>query len=311
MTSSIGGRGQGRGKVILFGEHAVVHGRPAIACALDRGATARVTKARDLPLRISHPQGVIEDSPQLWRALDALFAVFGADASQWSIEIDIAIPVGVGLGSSAAMAVAVARAMADALNLQGPEAERLIEQAASASESAIHGTPSGIDQRAAMGDDFFSFARRPEDAPSVTPIVAAPSTWVVAPVAPPSSTADMVDAVSSRHREQPELCDHIFDTIAEISHRGRTALQRGDRRAIGQLMNINQGLLNALGTSTPTLEEACHRAREAGALGAKLTGAGGGGCIIALAPTTGARPIADALSAMGQALIVTLPSGQD
>ena len=311
MTSSTGGRGQGRGKVILFGEHAVVHGRPAIACALDRGATARVSKARDIPLRISHPQGVIEDSPQLRRALDALFAVFGADAAQWSIEIDIAIPVGVGLGSSAAMAVAVARALADALNLQGPEAARRIEQAASASESAIHGTPSGIDQRAAMGDDFFSFARRPDDDPAVAPIEAEPSTWVIASVAPPSSTADMVHAVSSRHDEQPHLCEQIFDTIADISQRSVDALQRGDRQAIGQLMDLNQGLLNALGTSTPALETACHLAREAGALGAKLTGAGGGGCIIALAPKSGAGPIADALSSMGRPLIVTLPSGQE
>ncbi len=312
MTNPISGRGRGQGKTILFGEHAVVYGCPALACALDRGAVATVTAAEHRPLRISHPHGVIDDSPELQTALDALFAVFDARADQWSIDITIDIPVGVGLGSSAAMAVAVARALADAMDLDGEDTSQRIARAAAASEAAVHGTPSGIDQTAAMGEGLFLF-QRPADgeAPRITPLKSAPSSWVIARVAPPSSTANMVAGVAALHHAQPQLCDKLFEAIADLTHRGARALTDHRLDEVGQLMNLNQGLLNALGTSTPRLEEACQRARDAGALGAKLTGAGGGGCIIALAAPDHISSIVQALEPMGDVFNAGLPPGQE
>src|SRR5690606_2916637 len=107
---------------------------------------------------------------------------------------------------------------------------------------------------------------------------------VIASSSVQSSTREQVAAVAARHAAMPAHYNAIFDEIDRLSAEGAAALVRQDYRTLGLLMNLCQGLLNAIGVSTPELERMVDIAREHGAAGAKLTGAGGGGCIVALCP---------------------------
>ncbi|MFB6374860.1 MAG: mevalonate kinase [Bradymonadaceae bacterium] len=101
---------------------------------------------------------------------------------------------------------------------------------------------------------------------------------------PPAPTREMVDGVADRRKREPELFDYLKLLVGDTTRFGSGAIGDGDWQRVGELMDINHGALVALGVSTDVLDEACHVAREAGALGAKLTGAGGGGCVTAMLP---------------------------
>lgn len=285
--------GRGDAKLIVFGEHSVVYGRPAVAAGLPSGAEATVRRSDDPGLTIDHPGGRLPVDDQLEVAADALLSVFDVDPDRLAIHVDIQIPVGVGLGSSAALATAISRALARLTGLRGREANATVEEAVAASETVFHGSPSGIDQCAAIDGRFFSFS--PNDNQPVTRLDVPATTWVVARVGPPSSTAEMVASVRQLRARKRQFIESLFDDVADLTRRGIRALEAGDWKTVGEAMNRNQRLLKKLDVSTPDLDVACRAARDAGALGAKLTGAGGGGCIVALPP-------ADDIDAVGRAL---------
>jgi mevalonate kinase len=256
------------GKLILFGEHAVVHGRPAIACALDRGAHAR-TLPGGPGLTLAGALIRPDDGSELGRALAALFAVVGRSAR---VEVECAIATRAGLGSSAAIAVAIARA------LEADEAT--VARAADAAERVFHGSPSGIDASAARQGGVGWFAREG----GWRPLPAQPFVICVGLSGRPRSTAGPVAAVTRLHEANPLLCDNLFDAIACVVAAAEPALLAGDLALLGRLLDLNHYLLGALGVGVAETDSLCALARHAGALGAKLTGAGGGGAVIALAP---------------------------
>jgi mevalonate kinase len=293
--------GSGHAKLILFGEHAVVYGKPAVAAGLPRGARAVARAASGdsstLTLRSDVDADVMSSVTPDSQGEEPLAAAFHALLSHFDfdepvdLEITLEVPIGVGLGSSAALSVAAARALAAYFDT--PE---VAEDAARASEEVFHGSPSGIDQRAATDGGLFFFSRGEQV--HVAPIEAPPMTLAVCQAGPAASTSRMVANVARLKERRGELVDHLNMLIGDTARAATEALRSGNWEVVGELMDINHGALCALGVSTDALDAACHAARSAGALGAKLTGAGGGGCVFALTPD-GADDVLEAWSQRG------------
>jgi mevalonate kinase len=277
--------GDACGKVILLGEHAVVYGVPAIAVGITRGARARATTLAEGPsrLRVSGwDLTVTEEAPasDLARAFAALLAAARMAEPclpHVSVEIEAQLPPGGGLGCSAAMGVAIARAVG-----RRPSEEE-VQARAMAWERVFHGNPSGVDAAVAARGGCVFF-RKGE--PLETVRLRGPLHLCVGSTGCASSTKAMVDAVARMRARRPEIVAKSFEAIRALVANARLALEAGDRFALGRLIDLNQMVLSGLFVSTPDIERLCGLARSAGALGAKLTGAGGGGSVVALVPTT-------------------------
>jgi mevalonate kinase len=270
------------GKVILLGEHAVVYGAPALAAGLDRGVTAVAETAATATLRLGERRCTAGDGSELALALAALLAVLGAPPLAVTAELEL--PAGSGLGVSAALGVAIARAalavVEPGLSPASPEGRARVLAATDAWERVFHGNPSGIDAAAAESGGCIRYTRA--EGPTT---VAVPRTLplVVAIAGPPASTRAMVEQVARLFERRPELREKSVGGITALVENARLCIEAGDLPGLGKLMDLNQMLLAGLMLSTEGIERACDAARRAGALGAKLTGAGGGGAVIALA----------------------------
>ena len=211
-------------------------------------------------------------------ALNAMLRGFPEEMPNVDVRINTGLSIGVGLGSSAALSVALARVL---LAVAGqPEEISAVEQLAGTAEAVFHQRPSGVDVAGAARGSTLLFARGVDPVPCR---VGAGLELVIARVHDAPPTSEVVAAVRSRRNADPEAYDQIFGDIGALVRSGVDALVSGDVRALGMLFDKNQELLRVVGVSTHGLDAACETAKAAGALGAKLTGAGGGGCIIALA----------------------------
>lgn len=254
--------GRGHGKLVLCGEHAVVHGHPAIALAVDRSTTVTLTR---------RPGPTTIDSPHLDpRVAAALGPVLPAEGT--GVEVTTDLPVGRGMGSSAALAVALVRARAalDGLSL-GPDE---VYDRAMPIERAFHGNPSGVDVAVSARGGCLWFRRG--DPPVREPLSCGDWRLVVLDSGSVGDTAALVAAVTAR---RPDI-DPVLDRIGALVGRARDALH--DPAALGPLLTENHRLLREIGVSTPRLDALVELALGAGALGAKLAGAGGGGVVLAL-----------------------------
>ncbi len=271
------GRGFGHGKVILVGEHAVVHGHPALAAGISTGIAVEARAGKGL-LRVPawNLEASAGDGTPVGRALEAIIRRIEAPALDF--EADARIPSRAGLGSSAALATAVARAAAAAAGRT--DAEEAIDAAVAAAEEIFHGKPSGIDAAAAKSGVTGRFTR----AAGWRPVpVLQKITICVGLSGRPRDTAAQVAAVG-RLAERLPAAREILALLGRLSDDAAAALAKGDVDGLGRIMDAAHGLLAALRVSSPELETLVHTARSAGAVGAKLTGAGGGGAVIALAP---------------------------
>jgi mevalonate kinase len=275
----------GHGKVILFGEHSVVHGRPALALAVERGAEVHATPKATGPTVLSiAPWSVEVDTgaalnegrEPLQRALHVA-REFYPDGLELSLSATMNLPAGAGMGSSAALGVAVLRAMDEARGIKRSEQE-LFERSL-AWERVFHGNPSGVDNAMATFGGISVFKK----GEPLTRVVPRHTVRLIAGFSGSRRVAKgMIESVGRQYDKEPERIGKLFDAIASIVSNGKLALEQGDMKGLGQLMTMNHMLLSSLMLSTSELEEMIAAAMGAGALGAKLTGAGGGGCIIAL-----------------------------
>jgi len=269
-------------KVILLGEHAVVYGAPALAAALDRGVRAVATRAGADRIRIGEREYAAGDGSDIVRALGALRKSLGAPSL--SVEATLEMPAGAGLGASAALGVAIARAVLEVispeLDARLPENRARVLAAAAAWERVFHGNPSGIDAAAAESGGCIFYAR--DTGPSPVAVVR-PLPLAIAVAGPPAKTREMVESVARLSARRPDLVGKAVSGITALVQNAKLCIEAGDMPGLGNLMDLNQMLLSGLMVSTEGIERACATARASGALGAKLTGAGGGGCVIALA----------------------------
>jgi hydroxymethylglutaryl-CoA reductase len=277
--------GVAAGKVILLGEHAVVYGKQALALPIPRAVSASVHES-DSGLSLVVPEwGISQQIGARGTDFDAAIRLIlqelGIERDDIAIRVHSALPRAMGLGSSAAFAVAVVRALDVAMGL-GLSNER-VNEVAFACEKLAHGTPSGIDNTLATYARPMLF-RNTNGVEFEELELGEPLPFVIASCDQRGSTLEQVAGVRDRYESSREPFEAIFEQIDALGTAGAAALSDRDFGKLGRLMNINQGLLNAIGVSTPELETMIDIARAAGAVGAKLTGAGGGGSIVALCP---------------------------
>lgn len=282
---------RGRGKTVLLGEHAVVYGMPAIAAGIELGASARAEPSATSSIRVAEIHARAGDGSELSTALERACEVLGAGPHR--LEVDVDLPLGSGLGGSAAIGVAVVRALLASVG--EPETRERVLSGANAWEQVFHGNASGVDAAAAYAGGCIWFTK----AHGIEPLqVAVPLKLVICLAGPPASTKLMVESVRRLGERRPDLLGKSLSGIESLVKNARLCVEAGDVHGLGQLMNYNQMLLSGLFLSTPEIERACSLARDAGALGAKLTGAGGGGAVIALCDVDTA-PVESALTAAG------------
>lgn len=295
------------GKIILFGEHSVVYGRPAIAVpVLDVTATAAFTPAANgSGLHIFAPdlgrsfalQAAPPDDP-LATIVQNTLAHLGQSPPDGTLTVSSTIPLGRGLGSGAAIAAAAARAVAGHFGQSLPPAE--LSTLVFEVEKLYHGTPSGIDNTViAFAQPVYFIKGKPIQRLRV----ARPFTVVIGDTGVSAATREVVGDLRRRRDAEPHKYEGYFDEIAVIARHAKMIVEQEvtPLAALGKLMNENHEILTTLGISSPELEQLVAAARQAGAWGAKLSGAGWGGNMIALSPPepTAVEAIAQALTAAG------------
>ena len=284
------GIGSGFGKVILFGEHFVVHGVPGIVSAIDSATDAKVTQTgKELLIRDERKaaKGYAEEKKlQQIESIERMLKKMGLDPKlPLEIWIGGTLPGFSGLGASAASSVAIARAIAEELSLELSNEE--VNQIAYEAEKAYAGNPSGIDNTAATYGGLMWFKKNLAGGPaSVERLsVRVPVEIVIGSTGKVANTKAMVAGVAERKRKNPRKYDPIFKQAENLTYAGRKALESYDLKKVGELMNENHRLLQEIEVSSMELDLLVDMARKNGAFGAKLTGGGGGGCIVALTPS--------------------------
>ena len=284
------GKGSGFGKVILFGEHFVVHGVPGIVSAIDSATDAEVTQTgNDLVIKDERKaaKGYAEEKRlQQIESIERMLKTMGLDPKlPLTIWVGGRLPGFSGLGASAASSVAIARAIAEELSLKLTDEK--INQIAYEAEKAYAGNPSGIDNTAATYGGLMWFKKNTGDGlDSVERLsISKPVEIVIGSTGKVANTKAMVAGVAERKKKNPEKYDPIFKQAENLAYAGRKALESYDLKKVGDLMNENHRLLQEIEVSSRELNLLVDIARKNGAFGAKLTGGGGGGCMVALAPS--------------------------
>jgi mevalonate kinase len=331
-------------KLILCGEHAVVYGRPAIALPLagirasvevaDRHGSGIVVLARDLRRRwrvtdepnnplselITNLLAYLETHPLIRSPAHPL-----TRSPDLRIAITSTIPIASGMGSGAAVATALVRALAAHLGRALPPAE--ISALVYASEQRYHGTPSGIDNTVIAyeqpiwfqrtkderrktedeemaSDKRSSFVLGPSSALIEPATIAQPFTLLIADTGVRSATRLPVGEVRQRWQAAPARYEALFSQIGDLVVQVRVALAKGDILALGPLLSRNHALLQQIGVSSPELDVLVAAAQASGALGAKLSGAGWGGVMLALVTPAARECVAQALAVAGAKRVI-------
>lgn len=290
------------GKIILFGEHFVVKGKPALAVAVNMYAKTIVEPAvkgytihsRNLGLTSDLSRGEIAEAYKPFKKiLEVITEEYGAP-KPFKAVIDSEIPVSAGMGSSSSTAVSFTAAILDYMGVE-PRRE-VVNRIAFKGEEVTHGKPSGIDNTLAVYGGFIRYEssrikRLSLDLPESTVLVAV-DTGV------PRNTGVLVKRVLERYDRFPEIFEHVYDAASILVDEAIKSFRESDPYRIGELMNINHGLLVSIGVSILEIEEARYTLIKSGAYGSKLTGAGGGGMVIGLMPSRNFRKVYTSLSKM-------------
>ena len=283
------GKGAGFGKVILFGEHFVVHGVPGIVSAIDSATDAEVTQTgNELVIKDKRKaaKGYAEEKRlQQIESIERMLKKMGLDPKlPLNIWVGGTLPGFSGLGASAASSVAIARAIAKELSLKLTNEQ--VNQIAYEAEKAYAGNPSGIDNTAATYGGLMWFKKNLAGGPATVERLSVhmPVQIVIGSTGKVANTKAMVAGVAERKNKYPEKYGQIFKQAENLTYAGRKALESYDLKKVGELMNENHRLLQEIEVSSMELDLLVDIARKNGAFGAKLTGGGGGGCMVALTP---------------------------
>lgn len=303
------------GKIILVGEHAVVYGRPAIAVPVwETLAQTTITPALtgqgctlvapDIHRRVVLAEAG-QDEPLAVVTRLTLAHLAATPNPDWEIEVRSQIPIASGLGSGAALSTALVRAIYAQLGYTPDPAQ--VSALVYESERFYHGTPSGIDNTVIAYGMPVWFIR----GQSPTTFHAQQAlTLAIADSGVPAPTKETVGDVRRGWRADPACFEGWFDEIGAIAQAARHAIEEGELATLGELFNRNQTILAQLGVSSPSLNALLDAARQMGALGAKLSGGGRGGNVIALIDPGHADGITKALKAAGaRSVIITTVDG--
>lgn len=298
------------GKVILFGEHAVVYGEPAIAVPVSEvearatvepapSASGLTLVAADLDQRFTLPEAPPRDPLALAArlTLDRL----SAPVPDATIVVRSSIPIASGLGSGAAVSTALVRALAEFTGC--PLSPAQVSELVFEVEKIHHGTPSGIDNTVIAYEQPVYFVRTEASGPHLIS-VGAPFNLVIADTGLPSPTKRLVSRVRGGWKRDRGRYEALFEEIGEVAREAYRRIEAGDVEALGPLMDKNHALLIQLGVSSSTLDGLVDTAREEGALGAKLSGAGQGGNMLALVNAEDAENVVEALKEAGAAHVI-------
>lgn len=298
------------GKVILAGEHFVVYGEPSLVVAIDRRAYVE-TSLKEGGLRLDAPDLNLywDGEGKLPKPLAPLKLVAEKLLEEavknvgLSIKVKSELPPSSGLGSSAAVASAAVLSISAALGLELSKDE--VFKLALEAERLVHLNPSGIDPLISTMGGVILYRR---DGGYVNVEVKVKPIIIIGYTGSREPTGVMVSRVGRLYEAYPKIVGSLFRSGGILATEAAEALKRGDLRKLGGLMDLNHGLLVALGLSTIKVDKMVYAAREAGALGAKLTGAGGGGCMVALCidEATGARVVEAIERAEGEPMKLSL-----
>ncbi len=295
-------------KVILCGEHAVVYGEPALVTAINLKAYCRLIEtdtgkieitSRNLGKSISYALDSKERPPrnELYPILRSLLHILNKFDERVSARIEISseIPVSAGLGSSAAVPVACSAALYYFIN--GKLDREAVMEAAREAEKIVHGRPSGIDTMIATFGGVYAYRKFEEpikiDVPRDFPKILVIDTGIK------RSTGALVEKVRRLKEKYPKVIDPVIHAIGRLTIEAIYAIFDRDYERLGELLTLNHRLLSTIGVSHEQLDLIVKTAIENGALGAKLTGAGGGGCAIAICYEEHVERVTNALKVRG------------
>ncbi|MEJ2248325.1 MAG: mevalonate kinase [Candidatus Lokiarchaeota archaeon] len=279
------------GKVILFGEHAVVYGFPAIASAISSYSTCLIQKSiyegieielsnYDLSHKIKTPNEFLKQFPEKFKHIGICLEMFGnkyeIDLRNIKIKLSSVLYPSSGLGSSASVSVALIKALDSFFNLNLNRED--LSNLAFKLEEYVHGTPSGIDNTVCTYGNMIYYQNKKFEfvkPKSQFPILITNTNML-------HDTKKAITKIKNLKNKAPSIINAYLNNIGNITNIAKKEIINGDIKQIGDLMNQNQNILEKLEISNPIIKDITSIALQNGAYGSKLTGAGLGGCVISL-----------------------------
>lgn len=279
--------GVGNGKILLFGEHAAVYGYPALGTSIPLQTRIEYVPGDDDVVF----EGVPDEYHQRLRSLiERIGNVLHASKTRGRYSVSSTIPVGSGMGSSAALCAAIARVLSSGNGMGAREIDELWT-AANEGEKLFHGTPSGIDTGLALRDGVYSFRGRSGGLPEAEEMPGLGAALLVATEPRIRPTGDLIADLAQRVRKEANGAGAALQSLGEVADNAIDLLKSaaGDKpSALGSLADTAHSTLDDLGLSTPAINRYLKEGRTLGALGGKISGAGGGGACFLLFPGTSA-----------------------
>jgi len=290
------------GKLILFGEHFVVYGMPAIATAIESRTVAEVQRAEEFSLLDNRPETPgykKEKHDQQSDSIRRMLKAMGLEGKKVRIVLGGGLIAASGVGASGASCAAIAAALNEEFGL-GLDRDK-INDVAYEGEKGYHGVPSGIDNCCSTYGGFIHFRKDLKTGKSIIRQLHSKArlSIVVGNTGLTSNTTKVVGDVKAKRDKDPEKFQRIFDNYSKIADEATVSVEKGDLVKMGLLMNMNHLLLEGMGVSCDELEELVELASKNGALGAKLTGTGRGGLMIALVTGEAGSKIASVIKKAG------------